>query len=124
MMRKLSCARSVALLAFTIGPLSSCRKTSESSSDAHLVFFKDGSRSADLSFETLSKQMTPETVETFDPYYAKKKHFRAFPLRRVLALGFSGELELDKREFIFRAKDGYAAYFRGACHGGWGLRSV
>jgi mono/diheme cytochrome c family protein len=82
--------------------------------EQHLAFLKDGKLERDLSFAVLSKEMTPELIEGFDPYYAKKKRFRGFPLRRVLALGFAGETALGEREFIFRAKDGYAAYFRGA----------
>jgi mono/diheme cytochrome c family protein len=92
----------------------SCGRTRESGPERHLRFLKDGSQVRDMSFEALSKEMTPELVEGFDPYYAKKKRFRGFPLHRVLALGFPQEQDLGKREFIFRALDGYAAYFRGA----------
>jgi mono/diheme cytochrome c family protein len=86
----------------------------EAPAEQHLAFLVDGKLERDLSFAVLSKAMTPELIEGFDPYYAKKKRFRGFPLRRVLALGFAGDTALAEREFIFRAKDGYAAYFRGA----------
>jgi cytochrome c2 len=91
-----------------------CSRARYSGPPRHLRFLKDSVEVRDLTFEALSKEMTPELVEGFDPYYAKSKRFRGFPLRRVLAVGFAGELELGKREFIFRALDGYAAYFRGA----------
>lgn len=92
--------------------LGGCSRKAEATRVLH--FLKDGSEVRALSLDALSKEITPETVEGFDPYYAKKKRFKAFPLRRVLALGLAGETGLAEREFIFRASDGYAAYFRGA----------
>jgi mono/diheme cytochrome c family protein len=100
------------LVALLLLPLA-CNRTRDSGPPRHIRFLKDGAEVRDLTFEALSKEMTPELVEGFDPYYAKSKRFRGFPLRRVLAVGFAAELDLGKREFIFRALDGYAAYFRG-----------
>ncbi|MCH2110489.1 MAG: cytochrome c [Polyangiaceae bacterium] len=50
----------------------------------------------------------PESIETFDPYYERKKVFRALPLNRMLhrVLGLSPETKL-KGVFEFVARDGY-----------------
>ncbi len=54
-----------------------------------------------------------ETVTMVDPYYNKKKTFRALPLKKVLEVGFAGSgLSLDREEYVLRAKDGYTVPFR------------
>lgn len=54
-------------------------------------------------------------VTTEDPYYGKTKHFRAVALEAVLAAGFAdadGRMPPSEgREYVLRAKDGYAVSF-------------
>jgi mono/diheme cytochrome c family protein len=80
---------------------------------ATLTFVRDGKTVATLSRADLAASISPETVETYDPYYAKRKRFRALPLARVLARGFGGTAGLDKDQFVLRARDGYAVPMRG-----------
>ncbi len=101
-----------------------CGKKTDAPSDADvaahppasgsLVFTKDGAELRTLELAAMEKSVPAETVSGWDPYYKKEKRFRALPLRRVLELGFAGETDLTNKEFILRAKDGYAVYFRGA----------
>jgi mono/diheme cytochrome c family protein len=78
-----------------------------------LVFVRDGKIVRTLALTDLQKSIAWETVTAFDPYYGKTKTFRALPLIEVLKKGFDGEGELATQEYVFRAKDGYAAPFRG-----------
>ncbi|CAN5212442.1 hypothetical protein BH09MYX1_BH09MYX1_53880 [soil metagenome] len=95
-----------------------CTKKSEAGSGgdpkATLSFTKDGSALRSMTLAELVAAIPPETVTGWDPYYKKEKRFRAVPLKRVLELGFAGESDLATKELVFRAKDGYAVYFRGA----------
>ena len=98
-------------VAIALVSLSCARKPT---ADVSLTFTKDGAVVRTLSLAELEKSIPPETVGGFDPYYKRPKRFRALPLRRVLEAGFLGDAALASREFVFRAKDGYAVYFRGA----------
>jgi mono/diheme cytochrome c family protein len=80
---------------------------------AALTFRRDDGPETRLTLEEILRQVAPEQIDAFDPYYARAKRFRALPLVQVLKLAFATEPELRTREFVFRAKDGYAAYFRG-----------
>ncbi len=93
-----------------------CTKKEEPAGDAQakLTFVKDGAQLRSSTLAELSKTIPAETVTGWDPYYKKQKRFRALPLKRVLELGFAGETDLAQKEFVLRAKDGYAVYFRGA----------
>ncbi len=89
-----------------------CRSKAEPASS--LVFMHDGKTVRTLSLVELQKSIAWETVTAFDPYYGKTKTFHALPLLDVLKKGFEGESgDLAKQEYVFRAKDGYAAPFRG-----------
>ncbi|MBL8720786.1 MAG: cytochrome c [Myxococcales bacterium] len=92
--------------------LASCKRARPLGPDATLTFTKDGATVRALPLSELAKAIPPETVSGFDPYHRKPKRFRALPLKRVLEAGFPGESLADK-EFVLRAKDGYAVYFRG-----------
>lgn len=101
--------------------LAACAKKTEGTSasaggdpKATLTFTKDGAEVRAIALAELSKSIPVETVTGWDPYYKKEKRFHALPLKRVLELGFAGETALESKEFVFRAKDGYAVYFRGA----------
>ena len=64
---------------------------------------------AALDVAELAKRCGAETVVVQDdPYYGKRKTFRACPLRAVLALGFGDETPApDGSGFLLRALDGY-----------------
>jgi mono/diheme cytochrome c family protein len=108
------------LCAGVFGIVPSCAKKSDSAggassgSEAALTFQRDGGPDQSFTLSALLRSVTAEEVHVFDPNYARDKRFRALPLLPVLKTMFSAEADLSKREFIFRAKDGYAAYFRGA----------
>lgn len=94
--------------------LAACHKAPPAAEDgATLRFVRDGKTIATLTRAELVRAIAPETVEAFDPYYGKKKRFRALPLARVLARGFGSSSGLDHEEFVLRARDGYAVPMRG-----------
>jgi mono/diheme cytochrome c family protein len=89
--------------------LGGCRSKSAevASPDAKLTFVRDGKTLRTLGRSELVAKIGPQTVEAFDPYYAKTKRFRALPMRRVLEDGFGSLQGLDREQFVLRAKDGY-----------------
>jgi mono/diheme cytochrome c family protein len=94
--------------------LATCKPKAEPGSGS-LTFVHDGKTVRTLSIAELEKSIAPETVTGFDPYYGKTKTFHALALGEVLKKGFEGEgADLASAEYVFRAKDGYAAPFRGA----------
>jgi len=80
---------------------------------ASLAFVRDGKVVKTMTRAELVAAVAPETVEGFDPYYAKNKRFRALRLQRVLEKGFGNE-NFGGDEFVLRARDGYAVPMRGA----------
>lgn len=93
--------------------LATCKPKPDAS--VSLVFVHDGKTVRTLTLAELQKSIAWETVTGFDPYYGKTKTFHALPLIDVLKKGFEGEgADLAIEEYVFRAKDGYAAPFRGA----------
>ncbi len=100
----------VALAAVT----AACSKAKEDDPQAVLTFVEGGKELRTLSLKSLAHDIATEQVQGYDPYYNKDKRFRALPLKRILQLGFPGVSDLEQKEFILRAKDGYAAYFRGS----------
>lgn len=103
-------ALAVSLAAIT----AACSKAKEDDPQAVLTFVEGGKDVRSLSLKSLAHDVPPEQIQGYDPYYNKDKRFRALPLKRVLQLGFAGVSDLEQKEFILRAKDGYAAYFRGS----------
>jgi len=94
--------------AFVLVVVAACRREP----GAQLTFGDEGKPDTSLSMRALLDAIPSEEIRGVDPYYGKAKRFRAWPLRRVLALGFGPGVE--DAELIFRATDGYAAYMRGA----------
>jgi mono/diheme cytochrome c family protein len=82
-------------------------------SAAKLAFVRDGKAVRELTRDELIRDIPPETVEGFDPYYGKTKRFRALPLRRVLERGF-GAGGLATEQFVLRASDGYTVPMNGS----------
>jgi len=91
-----------------------CKPKPEPASGS-LTFVHDGKTVRTIALAELEKSLAPETVTGFDPYYGKTKTFHALALNDVLKKGFEGEnVDLASAEYVFRAKDGYAAPFRGS----------
>jgi mono/diheme cytochrome c family protein len=93
--------------------LSACKKPVVVDDGATLKFMRDGKTTATLTRAELVGSIPPETIEGFDPYYGKSKRFRALRLASVLERGFGKTGNLDKEEFVLRARDGYAVPMRG-----------
>jgi mono/diheme cytochrome c family protein len=71
-------------------------------------FLRAGREVGRLDLAALRAALPVETVTIDDPYYERRKTFRAFPLRAVLALGFGDDGEPAAGEsYFFRARDGY-----------------
>jgi mono/diheme cytochrome c family protein len=79
--------------------------------DARLAFKNGGAPLRELGLAEL-KDVPVETFTAFDPYYNKKKTYRALPLRPILERGFAG-VPLDGQDFLLRAKDGYTVPIAG-----------
>lgn len=74
-----------------------------------LSFERDGRVVKTLDRAALEKACEPTTVALDDPYYGRRKRYRACPLATVLRLGF-GDLDAEKAgstDVLFRARDGY-----------------
>ncbi|MGD9763785.1 MAG: cytochrome c [Candidatus Binatia bacterium] len=62
-----------------------------------------------LSAAQLASACGAQTITLDDPYYGKRKSFRACPLAAVIQLGFGQPVAaFADQTFIFRARDGYA----------------
>ncbi len=93
-------------------PAPSAARPSEAAS-IELVFAGGGSERK-LSLAALEQRIPAETITQYDPYYAREKTYRAWPLAKVLELGFEGTKDLRTRELVLRAKDGYTVPMLGA----------
>jgi len=83
--------------------------------DTTLRFLRDGAVVGSIDLPGMTKQCTVETITLDDPYYGKRKTFRACPLRRVLELGFGPLSEaFDSEDLFLRASDGYTKPTTGA----------
>jgi len=82
---------------------------------AVLAFVRDGRQVRTLSRAALEAAVAPETWTAFDPYYNRPKTFRALPLAATLVAGFGAPIaELQKLDFVLRARDGYTVPLPGA----------
>lgn len=69
----------------------------------------DGTAPTVLTAAQLEAACGVQTVTLDDPYYGKRKSFRACPLATVIQLGFAEPAErLRDASVVFRARDGYA----------------
>src|SRR5437016_5511483 len=107
----------VALL-LTLAIAASCareRSVADAGAEARLVFEKDGQVIVALTISELARDVPPETFTAYDPYYNKKKTYRALPVKAVLERGFRGVgAPLETQDFVLRAKDGYTVPIAGA----------
>ena len=101
-------------LLLTMALLASCRRQ-PTAGDAVLRFLDDGKPVREITISELSRAIPPETFSAFDPYYKKRKTFRALPVGPVLAMGFGRpENALQSVEIVLRARDGYTVPISGA----------
>lgn len=88
-----------------------------------LRFVRPGAPDRVLGVAALAAACGAETITVDDPYYGRRKQFRACPLAAVVALGFGQPAAaLASESVIFRARDGYAKPAPGAVlgePGGW-----
>lgn len=85
--------------------LVSCRPQGPRDDGAQLRFVRDGAPVKALDRGALLAASSAVVVEAYDPYYSKKKRFRALPLGPLIAAGF-GEARPDLH-YVLRALDGY-----------------
>jgi mono/diheme cytochrome c family protein len=83
--------------------------------DTTLRFLQNGRVVRTLDLQALTSRCTVETIEIDDPYYERRKRFRACPLGQVLEIGF-GPLDraFDREDVFLRARDGYVKPASGA----------
>jgi mono/diheme cytochrome c family protein len=102
----------VALAAAALFLVVACRDARRSTDAPRLSFERDGAALQSLAVADLPGA---ETFTAFDPYYNKKKTYRAVPIRAVLEKGFVGlGAPLEAQDYVLRAKDGYTVPIAGA----------
>ncbi len=77
--------------------------------DTALVFERDGVVVKTVDRAALERGCEPTTIALDDPYYGRRKRYRACPLANVLRLGF-GDLDAAAAagaDVFFHARDGY-----------------
>jgi mono/diheme cytochrome c family protein len=73
-----------------------------------LRFVRDGAEVGRTDLPALRRACKAVTITLDDPYYGRRKSFRAFALKDVLALGFREPVSaLRREEFSLQALDGY-----------------
>jgi len=77
--------------------------------DTTLAFVRDGTVVKTVDLPALERACGAVTVTIDDPYYGKRKRYRACPLAAVLTLGFGAlaNAEHEGDDVFFRARDGY-----------------
>ncbi len=83
-------------------------------SAAELRFVRLGASVATLDLPALLRLAPVTEVAGHDPYYERAKRFRALPLEPLLVAAFGEEATaLRQRDFVLRARDGYAVPLAG-----------
>lgn len=83
--------------------------------DIELTFVRDKQELRRVSLPQLNVHAPARVVESDDPYYGKRKRFRALPLNELLVFAFQADLaSLRAQSFVLRALDGYAVPVQGA----------
>ena len=93
--------------------LVSCGAKTTETTHATIEFKKDGVSVGVWSTEQLTSTAAAETWSAYDPYYNKKKSFRAIPLHPLLNRAFGDKANWSKEQFILKAKDGYTVPLEG-----------
>ncbi len=100
-------------LLFVLVALTGCqRDAGPFSPNAELRFVADGRQTARFTAAELSARLGLQTVSAYDPYYRRRKSFRAMPLAALLQLGFA-DRPLTAETLVLRARDGYAVPMSG-----------
>jgi mono/diheme cytochrome c family protein len=101
-----------ACIAVAIVALASCKGGARD--DAKLAFANEGKELRTVAISELTRDVPVETFTAFDPYYNKKKTYRALPLRPVLERGFAGVAgPLEQHDYVLRARDGFTVPLSG-----------
>ena len=80
-----------------------------------LRFVRLGATVATLELPALRRLAAATEVAGLDPYYERPKRFQALPLEPLLTAVFGEEVAaLRQRDFVLRARDGYAVPLPGA----------
>ena len=83
-----------------------CSRATTPSRNGTIVFRADTPRSLDC--EAMKTAAGVTDIESFDPYYQRKKHFRGYELVKVLVKALDLSIAaLRKSYFVLRARDGY-----------------
>jgi mono/diheme cytochrome c family protein len=83
--------------------------------DTALHFVRDGHPVRTVDRAALQAGCAVQTVSVDDPYYGRRKSYRACPLADVLRIGFGEPVAaLAGEGFVLRARDGYAKPASGA----------
>ncbi len=105
----------VAFASFAAGSPALVERARAAPPEATLRFEREGKVVKELDLGALRKVAPPVVVATDDPYYGKLKQFSALPLGPLLTAVFGEPIEgLRRRQFVLRAKDGYAVPLDGA----------
>ena len=82
---------------------------------AKLAFVRDGKTIRTVSLGELTSKIPAETWSAHDPYYERRKTYRALPIEAVLHEGFGVDPRtLAGSELVLRARDGYTVPIAGA----------
>jgi mono/diheme cytochrome c family protein len=80
-----------------------------------LRFARLGKTAALMPLSAQQRLGRSEDVVAFDPYYQRRKHFRGLPLEPLLVQAFGEPVAaLRQRDFVLRARDGYAVPLSGS----------
>jgi mono/diheme cytochrome c family protein len=90
-----------------------CSRAPAGDPSATLTFVRDGAKVKTMSLGELTTAVSPESFTTYDPYYEKRKSYRALPVRALLAAGFGPDAAFASHEYVLRAKDGYTVPLSG-----------
>lgn len=95
------------VLASTLLLAIGCSRAPTGDPTATLTFVRDGATVKTMTLGDLTKAVSPEMLTAYDPYYERRKTYRALPVRAVLAAGFGADSAFASHEYVLRAKDGY-----------------
>jgi mono/diheme cytochrome c family protein len=91
------------------------KRAGNASPDTELRFVRDGRLVKSVDLAALKRSCEVRSVELDDPYYGRRMTFLGFPFKQVLAQGFGEPAEaLRDKDFVLRARDGYAKPTSGA----------
>jgi len=96
-------------LAFLLLP--GCQRPAAPDDGATLRFVREGREVKVLDRKALLAAAPAVEFEAYDPYYNRKKRYRALPVRAVLAAGFGAADE--GVHYVLRARDGYTVPLAG-----------